>query len=108
MCSNKIDVCALTETWLSSDDEAVRAECTPIGYMFHDQIRSQRGGGGIALLSRTELSVTFHTAGEKTLFEFAEYIVISGSNKVKVAIIYRDTVLRKTPNNGIHLSRRIY
>ena len=97
LCSNKIDVCALTETWLSSDDEAVRAECTPIGYMFHDQIRSQRGGGGIALLSLTELSVTFHTAGEKTSFEFAEYIVISGSNKVKVAIIYQTPYSEKHP-----------
>ena len=42
--------------------------------MLYDQIRSQRGGGGIALLSHTELSVTLHTAGEKNSFEFAEYI----------------------------------
>ena len=67
LCSSKVDVCALNETWLSSDDEAVRAEYTPIGYMLHDQVRSHRGGGGIALLSRTELSVTLHTAGEKTV-----------------------------------------
>ena len=97
LCSSKIDVCALTETWLSSDDEAVRAECTPIGYMLHDQIRSHRGGGGIALLSRTELSVTLHTAGEKTSFEFSEYIVIVGNNKVKVAIIYRTPYSEKHP-----------
>ena len=58
--------------------EAVRAECTPTGYIFHDQIRSQRGVVGIALLSCTELSVTtFHTAGEKTSFEFAKYILSS-------------------------------
>ena len=97
LCSNKIAVCALTETWLSSDDEAVRAKCTPIGYMLHDQIRSHRGGGGIVLLSRTELSVTLHTAGEKTSFEFAEYIVIAGNNKVKVAIIYRTPYPEKHP-----------
>ena len=69
-----IDVCAVTETWLSSDDEAVRAECTPIGYMLHDQIRCHRGGGGSVLLSRTELTVTLHSTGEKTLFEFAELL----------------------------------
>ena len=99
LCSSKIDVCALTETWLSSDDEAVRAECTPIGYMLHDQIRSHRCGGGIALLFRTELSVTLHTEGEKTSFEFAEYIaiVIVGNNKVKVAIIYRTPYSEKHP-----------
>ena len=48
-------------------------------------------------MSRTELSVTFHIAGEKTSFEFAEYIVISGSNKVKVAIIYRTPYSEKHP-----------
>jgi len=65
--------------------------------MLHDQIRSHRGGGGIVLLSRTELSVTLHTAGEKTSFEFAEYIVIAGNNKVKVAIIYRTPYSEKHP-----------
>ena len=75
----------------------VRAECTPIGYMLHDQIRSHRCGGGIALLFRTELSVTLHTEGEKTSFEFAEYIVIVGNNKVKVAIIYRTPYSEKHP-----------
>ena len=84
LCSNKIDVCALTETWLSSDDEAVRAECTPIG-------------GGSALLSCTDLAVTLHTTGEKTLFEFAEYIVIVGNNKVTVAFIYRTPCSEKHP-----------
>ena len=65
--------------------------------MLHDEIRSQRGGGGIALLSRTELSVTLHTAGEKTSFEFAEYVVILGNNKVKVATIYRTPYSEKHP-----------
>ena len=64
---------------------------------FHDQVRSHRGGGGIALLSRTELSVTLHTALEMTSFEFAEYIVIVDNNKVKVAIIYRTPYSEKHP-----------
>ena len=49
------------------------------------------------MLSRTELSVTLHTAGEKTSFEFAEYIVVVGNNKVKVAIIYRTPYSEKHP-----------
>ena len=65
--------------------------------MLHDQICSQQGGGGIALLSHTELSVTLHTAGEKTSFEFAEYIVILGNNKVKIVIIYRTLYSEKHP-----------
>ena len=38
--SNKIDVCASTETWLSSDDEAVRAEWSRWGR--HHSVISQR------------------------------------------------------------------
>ena len=45
LCEKKIDLRALTETWLSSDDDAVRAECIPNGCKILDQIRSQRGGG---------------------------------------------------------------
>ena len=41
--------------------------------------------------------MTLHTAGEKTSFEFAEYIVIAGNNKVKVAIIYRTPYSEKHP-----------
>ena len=48
-------------------------------------------------MSPTELSVTSHTAGEKTSFEFAEYIVISGNTKVKVAITFRTPYSEKHP-----------
>ena len=41
--------------------------------------------------------MTLHTAGEKTSFEFAEYIVILGNNKVKIAIIYWTLYSEKHP-----------
>ena len=86
LCEKKIDLCALTETWLSSDDDAVRAECIPNGYKILDQIRSQRGGGGIALLPCAKLSVSIVTTGEQTSFE---YMVIHRNNYVKVVVVYR-------------------
>ena len=89
LCKKKIDLCALTETWLSSDDDAVRAECISNGYKILDQIRSQRGGGGIALLSCAKLSVSIVTTGEQTSFEFVEYMVSHGNNYVKVVVVYR-------------------
>ena len=54
------------------------------------QLSSGQDEGILAVEIRDlKLSVTPHTAGEKTSFEFTEYIVILGNNKVKVATIYR-------------------
>ena len=44
ICERKIDLCALTETWLRSDDDATRAEICPTGYKFLDQPRTDRPG----------------------------------------------------------------
>ena len=32
VCDNKIDLIALTETWLTANDVAVKVECTPPGH----------------------------------------------------------------------------
>jgi hypothetical protein len=78
LCEKKIDLCALTETWLLSDDDAVRAECIPSGYKINfDQIRSRRGGGGIALLSCAKLSVSIVATEE-----------VGGTNLIRVCGIY--------------------
>ena len=60
-----------------------------VRYKILDQIRSQRGGGGIALLSCAKLSVSIVTTGEQTFFEFVEYMVSHGNNYVKVVVVYR-------------------
>ena len=96
LCEKKIDLCALTETWLLSDDDTVRAECIPSEYKIFDQIRSRRGGGGIALLSCAKLSVSIITTGERTSFEFVEYMVSHENNSIKVVVVYR------TPYSGSH------
>ena len=89
-------MCALTETWLYSDDDAVRAECIPSGCQILNQTRSRRGGGGIALLSFAKLSVSIITTGDSTSFEFVEYLVNHGNNSIKVVVVYR------TPYSRLH------
>ena len=89
ICEKKIDLVALTETWLTADDAAVRAECTPPGYKMVDCPRIGRGGGGTALVYRSEISVNNIIAGEKPSFEFAEYIVSSINSKIRLLVVYR-------------------
>ena len=50
ICQHKIDLLAITEIWLNTNDDAVRTE---------------RTGGGTALLHRDSLQVKKITAGGK-------------------------------------------
>ena len=59
-CDCKADLVAITETWLTTDNAAVRAELCP---------RTGRRGGGVALIYRDSLSVRRIDAGEKESFE---------------------------------------
>ena len=55
--SCKADLFALTETWLSENVDAHRAEITPTGFKLIDHSRNNRCGGGTALLFRRNLNV---------------------------------------------------
>ena len=51
--------------------------------------RTGRSGGGTALIVRGSLHVKKVDAGEKTSFEFLDWIVDCGSRKLRILIIYR-------------------
>ena len=53
------DLFAITETWSSDNDSAVCYEVTPPGYKLFHCPRSDRGGGGTALLFRDNINVNF-------------------------------------------------
>ena len=79
---------------MSSDDDAIRAECIPNGYKIPDQIRCQHGGGGIALSLCAKSSVSIVTTGEQTSFGFVEYMVSHGNNYVEVVVVDRTAYSR--------------
>ena len=87
--SSKADLFALTETWLSEIDDALRAEITPTGFKLIDHSRKNRRGGGTALLFRESLNVQKIAAKELRSFEYLELIVSSGTFKVRLVILYR-------------------
>ena len=43
----------VTETWLTKNDDAVRAACQPEGYTFldHERLAGRKGGGTAVLFS---------------------------------------------------------
>ncbi|XP_031573732.1 uncharacterized protein LOC116307604 [Actinia tenebrosa] len=86
----KADLVAITESWLDQHDAAVRLELCPDGYKLLDHVRNARCGGGTALLYRDSLCVNGVDSGNKTSFEFSEWLVnLSSAHKLRVVIIYR-------------------
>lgn len=83
ICQHKIDLLAITETWLNVNDDAVRNELCPPSYKLCDHAHTDRTGGGTALLHRDSLHVKKTTAGEKESFELSELIVL------RVIILYQ-------------------
>ena len=85
----KADIFAITETWLTQNDAAVCKEITPNGYRLFHCPRTDRRGGHTALLCRESLNVRRLSAGEKTSFEFSEYMIDGLSLQLRLVIVYR-------------------
>ena len=87
--TTRADIFAVTETCFTQRDIAHRIEATPPGFKLFDKCRTGRRGGGTALIVRDSLSVKKVDAGEKTSFEFSDWIVDCGCRKLRILIIYR-------------------
>ena len=88
---NDADVLMLTETWLyPQGDEAYIAAMTPSGYDCHSFPRLGSRGGGIAFITRTDLSkfVTFRPL-DYTSFESVEMSLRIHRACVSCVCVYR-------------------
>jgi len=74
---------------MKTKDTAVRAERTPSGYSIADFPRPVRSAGGIAIIYRSTLKLAKVNTGVKTSFEFAEHLVSSGTDKLRMVVMYR-------------------
>ena len=85
----KADIFAITETWLTQNDAVVCREITPAGYRLLHCPRADRAGGGTALLFKDRFNELQFSAGEKSSFEFSEYLIDASSFQFRLVIIYR-------------------
>lgn len=59
----KLDLVAITETWLTSNFDFFRAQLCPNGYRFFDKPQKDGRGGGTAILFNDSLKVSFSQSG---------------------------------------------
>lgn len=75
VCDSKADLFAVSETWLTDNDTAILSEITPQGYNLHHCPRSDRRGGGTALIFKESINVEKVSVAGKGSFEASEWLV---------------------------------
>ena len=78
MIVTRIDLVAITETWLTSNDDFLRAQLCPNGYRFFNKPCKDGRGGGTAILFNDSLKVSFSQSGHTESLEYSERVVSSG------------------------------
>ena len=87
--TNDVDVCVITETWLTATDNAVMFEITPVGYKLICSHRADRRGGGLAIIFKENLKFKSIEMGERSSYEFLELYLADGSVSLRLVAVYR-------------------
>jgi hypothetical protein len=89
-----VDVCAVTETWLRTGDEdkIVIGNLIPDGYKLCHVARTGvkvKGGGGVAVIHRSNLKVTQQPTDSFSSFEHMEVLLSTANNCIRLSVVYR-------------------
>ena len=86
---NKFDIVAVTETWLTSSDDAVVSDLTPPGFKFLHHPRICGRGRGVGLLYRDNLSVISNKSNQNSSFESLSAAVSNDMTSFEMLVICR-------------------
>ena len=95
--NNRVDLLAITESWLSSNDNVVEDRLIQDGYKFIYQPRENRKGGGVAVLHRNGIVVKIKRQGIAKSLEYIDYYVTCKNRSFELIAIYRPG---SNPKNG--------
>ena len=98
---NKIDICIVTETWLTDDDK-VWLDCSDLsknGYHIQSANRRNRRGGGLAIIATTNIKTKLLEKREKASFEYAVWKVNTNNASMTVLAIYHPPITGQPLNS---------
>ena len=102
MISNKLDVLAITESWLNGDIRDDRAladlQSTLPDFVSYSVPRCSRAGGGVFLLLCNGFRVTHNPCPIFKSFEMGDFTISSVSSSLRLIVVYR---LRPNKTNGL-------
>ena len=86
---NKLDICAITENWLTTGDEQITTgNLTPEGYKLHHVPRDKGRGGGVAILCKLSFVCKKVKTSRAHTYESMEVHVKSRADCFRVIILY--------------------
>ena len=71
--TNNLDICALTEIWIKSDDNLTCICICPLGYNSMSEPRQDKMGGGLAIVYKEAINITKHEAPKYQTMELAGF-----------------------------------
>ena len=95
---NKLDIVALTETWLTENDQVVINELTPPGYQCHHKPRAGKKMEVWQLFAKSELKNKVKEPEPASLFEHIRLLITAVSKTINLVVLYR---IPPSTKNGI-------
>ena len=89
LVQNRIDICSLTETWFRDGDTAAETQICPPGYKVISVPRSDRQGGGIAIVHRDSITIQRTNTYNYPTMECSDFAVSLPGLTLNMAVIYR-------------------
>ena len=89
LVKNRIDICSLTEAWIRDDDTAAETQICPPDYKAISVPRSNRQGGGIAIVYRYFITIQRSNTYDYTTMECSDFAVSLPGLSLNMAVIYR-------------------
>ena len=89
---NDADICTVTETWLHPGDRDRPAikDLTPDGYKLHHvPWQGGKGGGGVAVVYKANMSMTKQPTESYTSFEHMEVLMRTSNDCIRLSVMYR-------------------
>ena len=89
LVQNKIDICSLTETWIKEDDTTAEFQICPPGYKAISVPRSNKQGGGIAIVYKDFITIQRSNTYDYSTMECSDFAVSLPGLSLNMAVIYR-------------------
>ena len=89
LTDQKLDVCALTETWIREGDVTTAIQLCPEGYSAVSIPREGRIGGGIAIVYRLDITLRSKSVYNYQTMECADILLVFQNRLVNLCVIYR-------------------
>ena len=89
LTDHKLDICALTETWIREGDVTTAIQLCPEGYSAVSIPREARIGGGIAIVYRLDITLKSKSVYNYQSMECTDFLLAFQNMSVNLCVIYR-------------------